>query len=69
MMRRRPHRWQRREKHGGTDMNYARDVIRLHHELEKNRYGIAQSLGISHATMTPILGLANVRGAEVLGAR
>ncbi|WP_298212526.1 hypothetical protein [Ferrimicrobium sp.] len=33
----------------GTEMNYVREVIRLHYELEKNRNEIAQSLGISHA--------------------
>ncbi|WP_298211214.1 hypothetical protein [Ferrimicrobium sp.] len=50
----------------GTEMNYVREVIRLHYELEKNRNEIAQSLGISHATVTRILGLAEDRGAELL---
>jgi Transposase and inactivated derivatives len=50
----------------GTDMNYVREVIRLHYELKKNRNEIAQSLGISHATVTRILGLARDRGEELL---
>ncbi|WP_298337478.1 IS21 family transposase [Ferrimicrobium sp.] len=50
----------------GVEMNYVREVIRLHYELEKNRNEIAQSLGISHATVTRILSLAGERGVELL---
>ena len=50
----------------GTEMYYVREVIRLHYELEKNRDEIAQSLGISHATVSRILGLAGERGVELL---
>jgi transposase len=47
-------------------MNYVREVIRLHYELEKNRNEIAQSLGISHATVSRILSLAKERGVGLL---
>ena len=50
----------------GTEMNYVREVIRLHYELKKNRNEIAQSLGISHATVSRILGLAGERGVALL---
>ncbi|WP_298340287.1 sigma factor-like helix-turn-helix DNA-binding protein, partial [Ferrimicrobium sp.] len=50
----------------GIEMNYVREVIRLHYELEKNRNEIAQSLGISHATVSRILSLAGERGVELL---
>ncbi|WP_298443413.1 hypothetical protein [Ferrimicrobium sp.] len=45
-----------RRKRGtwGTEMGYAMEVIRVHFVKESNRNEIAQSLGISRATVTRI---------------
>lgn len=50
----------------GIEMSYVREVIRLHYQQGKNRYQIAQSLGISHATVTRILASTGERWRELL---